>query len=99
MHVAKVKRRTAVINLRASMEQRSVIDRAAEVLGKSRSDFMLDAANRAAKATLLDQRYFQLGEKEFKKFTEALDQYPTDNPKLRELLNAKAPWEKNASRR
>ena len=32
------------INLRARAEQRELIDQAAELLGKNRSDFMLDAA-------------------------------------------------------
>ncbi len=35
--------RDAVINLRAQPEQRDLIDHAASLLGKNRSDFMLDA--------------------------------------------------------
>ena len=36
--------RGTVINLRASVAQRALIDKAAQVQGKSRTDFMLDAA-------------------------------------------------------
>jgi hypothetical protein len=36
--------REAAINLRAMHEQRDLIDQAAAVLGKNRSDFMLEAA-------------------------------------------------------
>ena len=85
--------RDVTINLRANRNQRAVIDRAAERLGKNRSDFMLEAACREAESVLLDQRYFQLDEKAFDKFTAALDKAPTDNPRLRRLLRTKAPWE------
>jgi uncharacterized protein (DUF1778 family) len=85
--------RDITINLRATRNQRAVIDRAAERLGKSRSDFMLEAAWREAEAVLLDQRYFHLHEKDFEKFAAALDKTPTDNPKLRRLLRTRASWE------
>jgi len=39
--------RGETINLRASHNQKALIDRAAEVLGRSRSDFMLDATLRS----------------------------------------------------
>ena len=81
------------INLRANRKQRTVIDRAARMLGKNRSDFMLEAACRDAETVLLDQRYFMLDEKEFKKFSAALDKPPAENPRLRKLLLSKAPWE------
>ena len=82
------------INLRASRQQRTLIDRAAEALGKSRSDFMLDVARREAESVLLDQRYFALDPAAFKAFTEQLDTPPADNPRLRRLLAEKAPWER-----
>ena len=85
--------RDVTINLRANRNQRAVIDRAAEKLGKNRSDFMLEAACREAEAVLLDQRYFQLDEKAFNKFAAALEKAPADNPRLRRLLRTKAPWE------
>jgi uncharacterized protein (DUF1778 family) len=86
--------RDVVINLRANQKQRALIDRAAEAVGKKRTEFMLEAACRAADSVLLDTRYFELDEKTFKRFTAALDKSPTDNPKLRRLLKAKAPWDK-----
>ena len=85
--------RDVTINLRANRNQRAVIDRAAERLGKNRSDFMLEAACREAESVLLDHRYFQLDESQFKKFAAALDKPPADNPRLRKLLATKAPWE------
>lgn len=46
--------RDAAINLRALPEQRDLIDCAAKLLGKNRSDFMLEAACSAAQAVVLD---------------------------------------------
>ena len=86
--------RDVTINLRANQRQRALIDRAAETLGKNRSDFMLEAACRAADSVLLDRRLFLLDEKAYKRFTAALDKPPADNPKLRRLLAARAPWER-----
>lgn len=48
------------INLRASRNQKAIIDRAAEVLGRSRSEFMFDAECRKAETVLLGCRYFWL---------------------------------------
>jgi uncharacterized protein (DUF1778 family) len=82
------------INLRASQRQRSLIDRAAEALGKNRSDFMLEASCREAESVLLDRRYFALDAKAFKEFTAMLDEPPASNPRLRRLLTEKAPWDR-----
>ncbi|MEW6233576.1 MAG: DUF1778 domain-containing protein [Chloroflexota bacterium] len=85
--------RDASINLRASQRQRELIDRAAETLGKNRSDFMLEAACREADAVLLNRRFFLLDEQTYQDFAAALDAPPGDNPRLRHLLATKAPWE------
>src|SRR2546428_13888232 len=88
------KGRDVTISLRAKRRQRALIDRAAEALGKSRSDFMLEAACREAGAVLADRRFFLLDEKVHRRFTAALDRPPTDNPPLRRLLASRAPWER-----
>ena len=86
--------RDVSINLRASGRQRSLIDQAAEALGKSRSDFMLEASCREAESVLLDHRYFTLDAETFAQFTAALDTPPADNAKLQRLLAEQAPWDK-----
>lgn len=86
--------RGETINLRATRKQKCLIDQAAEALGRSRSDFMLDTVCREAESVLLDRRYFVLSEEIFRKFTTMLDKPPKDNPKLRRLLETKAPWER-----
>ena len=86
--------RDVAINLRANQRQRALIDRAADAVGKNRSDFMLEAACRAADAVLLDRRFFVLDEKAYRRFIAALDKPPADNPRLRRLLTTKAPWDR-----
>lgn len=86
-------KRDVTINLRAGLDQRSLIDKASAALGKNRSDFMLGAACREAESVLLDRRYFTLDEKTFQRFREELEKPPADNARLRRTLSRKAPWE------
>ena len=85
--------RDAAINLRALPEQRNLIDQAASALGKSRSDFMLEAACERAQAVLLDQVFFRLDADKFVEFVALLDAPPTPNPGLERLMAVKAPWD------
>ncbi len=84
--------RDAAINLRALPEQRDLIDHAATLLGKSRSDFMIEAACSAAQAVVLDQIFFGLNADKFQQFTAMLDAPPNPNPGLERLMAVMAPW-------
>ena len=84
--------RNASINLRARPEQRELIDQAAQLLGKNRSDFMLEAACDKAQSVLLDQVFFKLDAEKFRQFTKLLDAPPKRNPGLERLMAVKAPW-------
>lgn len=86
--------RDAAINLRALPEQRDLIDRAAQLLGKNRSDFMLEAACDKAQAVLLDQVFFNLDAERFPQFIDLLDAPPAPNPGLERLMALTAPWAK-----
>jgi uncharacterized protein (DUF1778 family) len=85
--------RDAPINLRARPAQRALIDRAAALVGKNRSDFMLEVSCREAENLLLDQCLFRLDAGAFAAFEAALAAPPSDNPALRAVMAAKAPWE------
>lgn len=85
--------RTAPINLRALDSQRNLIDRAAALLGKNRSDFMLETACREAENVMLDQRLFNLNNVDFDTFNQTLEAPVKDNPALRKLMAKKVPWE------
>ncbi len=92
--MAQTQTRDEIINLRASKRQKRLIDQAAELLDRSRSDFMSDVACREAEALLLDQNRFTLPKEKFERFMAMLDHPPRDNVKLRKLLQSKAPWDR-----
>ncbi len=85
--------RSANINIRARHQQRDLIDQAAALLGKTRSDFVLETACREAQEVLLERRVFHLDAETFQAFQALLDAPPSENPGLQRLLNAKAPWD------
>lgn len=91
--IQPTRNRDQAINIRATQQQRDLIDHAASVLGKSRSDFMLDTACRAAEDVLLDRTYFVLDTETFDRFAEYLENPPAPSEGLRDFLSTKAPWE------
>ncbi len=88
--------RDAAINLRARPEQRDLIDQAASLLGKNRSDFMLEVACERARAVVLDQVFFSLDSDKFQQFTALLDAPVHPNAGLQRLLDVQAPWTNSA---
>jgi len=83
--------RDAAINLRARPEQRDLIDRAASLLGKNRSDFMLETLCERAQAVVLDQVFFSPDADKFQQFTALLDAPPAPNAGFDRLTAARAP--------
>ena len=81
------------INLRIETQTRQLIDEAAAVLGKTRTEFMIDSARALAIDVLLDQRLFVLDAARYETFVHALDNPPAPGPKLRALLRRKPAWE------
>jgi len=89
--------RDAAINLRDLPEQRDLIDHAARLLGKNRSDFRLEAAYDRAQAVVLDQVFFSLDADKFKRFMEMLDASPGPNQGIDRLMAVEAPWSTGAA--
>jgi uncharacterized protein (DUF1778 family) len=90
MRVA-VKRCT--LNVRIKPEVRGLIDRAAQLLGKNRTDFVLDAARRAAEEALLDRTVWTVSPKAYAEFLARLDAPPKPNRRLQKTMRTPAPWE------
>ena len=86
-------RRDAKFNVRLPEETRNLIDSAAEALGKTRTEFVVDSAKRHAMDVLLDQRLFSLDEDAHAAFLDALDNPPAPNAKLKALFREKSPWD------
>ena len=84
--------RSQNINIRVDPKQRDLIDQASRVVGKTRTDFILDTVTREAQNTLLDQRVFLLDDDQWRAFLAALDAPVKPNKELRELMALKAPW-------
>ncbi|MGD0799390.1 MAG: DUF1778 domain-containing protein [Acidobacteriaceae bacterium] len=94
--MAVLERRTLkrqTLNLRIKPEVRGLIDHAAELTGKTRTDFVLDAARQAAENALLDRTALRVSPKAYAKFLARLDAAPRPNARLRRSLQTPAPWE------
>lgn len=89
---ARPAKRGVTVNLRASRAWRDLIDDAAALSEKSRTDFILEATRRRAEDVLLDRRLFLLDPRGYRAFVEALDRAPEPTPALRDLMRGKDPW-------
>lgn len=83
----------AAINLRISRAVRDQIDTAASLVGKTRTEFILESARKHAIDVLLDRRLFALGGAQMTAFLKALDEPAPPNAKLKKLMAGKSPWE------
>ena len=82
---------TRAVNLRVGEDIRTLIDRAAQSQGKSRSEFMIDAARRAAEEALLDQTLVRVDPETYAHFLSVLDQ-PPGGAGYKRLMTAAKPW-------
>jgi uncharacterized protein (DUF1778 family) len=81
------------VSLRIQPETRALIDRAARVLGKNRTDFILEAARAAAEEALLDQCLIAAQPKAYQEFLARLDKKPQPNDALKKTMQTLAPWD------
>lgn len=81
------------INIRIAPVQRDLIDQAARVRGKTRSEFILDVASREAESALLDQQLFLLDNTKWEEFAAILDAPIRHTKALQALLATPAPWD------
>ncbi len=71
----------------------AIIDRAARLRGRSRTDFVRDAAVRAAEEVLMDSSLVRMSAESFEAFVAVLAAPTTPVPELVELVRRPAPWE------
>ena len=81
-------------NLRAQAADKSLIDRAAELLGQSRSSFMIEASVQRAEAVLADQTRFVLDADRMAAFLAALESPMQDEAAFRALMGRVPIWER-----
>ncbi len=80
------------LNIRIRAEERGLIDRAAKARGTNRTDFILDAARRAAEETLLERALISVSPKAYAEFLSLLDAPPAPSKRLRGTMGAPLPW-------
>lgn len=81
------------LNMRIKPEDRSLFDWAAKAQGKTRTDFILEAARRAAEETMLDRTLVQVSPEAYDAFLAQLDAPPVPSDRLKKTMQTKAPWE------
>lgn len=73
----------------------AVIDRAAQLRGRSRTDFVREAAVRAAEDTLMEVGLVRMGEQGFAAFMTAISGPATPVEPMVDILRRPAPWDRN----
>jgi uncharacterized protein (DUF1778 family) len=82
------------INFRAPAAKQALIDQAAQVLGKNRTEFILEASCEKAREVLADQTHFALSRQALQRFNALIDAPLTNTDALQRLLSTPAPWER-----
>jgi uncharacterized protein (DUF1778 family) len=81
------------ISMRLPESDVAIIDRAAGLRGRSRTDFVREAAVRAAEETLMASDPIRMSARGFAEFQRVLSEPAKPIPRLVELLQRPAPWE------
>jgi len=75
------------LSLRATAQQRRLLEQAAAAAGKTLTAFVLDASSVEAERLLADRRVFSLDEESWGEFDSALNRHAKVKPRLRALLD------------
>ena len=81
------------ISMRLPEADVAMIDRAATLRGRSRTDFVRDAAVRAAEEVVMEQSLIRMSPQGFAGFIEVLAAPAAPVPEMVELARRPAPWE------
>ena len=80
------------LNMRIKPADRALFDLAATMQGKTRTDFVLESARRAAEQALVDRSLVHVDAEAYEAFTARLDAPPKANERLKRTMQTKAPW-------
>lgn len=81
------------INIRVTEFQRRLLEHAADIQGKNRTEFIVSAAIREAQSTLDEQTTLFVDDETFEAFEHALNEHVPSTGVLKQLFTSKAPWE------
>lgn len=82
------------LNLRIKPDERNLIDYAAKIQGKNRTDFILESARLAAEEALINQVIMTATPKAYGDFFKRLEMPPLPNDRLCTMMQTPAPWDK-----
>ena len=88
-----IKRKEHPLSMRLPETDIAIIDRAASLRGRSRTDFVREAAVRAAEDVLMETAPIRMSPAGFKAFIEVLSQPARPVPEMVELFQRTAPLE------
>lgn len=81
------------LSMRLADADIAIIDRAASLRGRSRTEFMRDAAVRTAEEVIMENTLIRMSPEGFAAFVDMLDRPAKPVPEMVELLKRPAPWE------
>jgi uncharacterized protein (DUF1778 family) len=90
---SRAKKKEHPLSMRLPATDIAMIDRAADLRGRSRTEFMREAAVRAAEEIVLESALVRASPKGFAAFIAAIEAPATEVPELVAVLKRKAPWE------
>ena len=82
------------INMRADESLRNLIDEAATLISKDRTNFILDTMRRESENIVLNQKNIKVDEATFNQLDALMNQPMSKNHALSALLGTQSPWEK-----
>ncbi|HKV54448.1 MAG TPA: DUF1778 domain-containing protein [Candidatus Binataceae bacterium] len=99
MSAAPRKKKEHPLSMRLPATDIAVIDRAADLRGRSRTDFVREAAVRAAEEVLMESTPIRMSAKGFDAFMAAVAAPAKAVPELVAMLKRSAPWETGETKR
>lgn len=83
------------LSMRLPASDIAIIDRAANLRGRSRTDFVREAAVHAAEQVILENTPIRMSPAGFKAFVEAISGPATPAPEMVDLFKREAVWERD----
>lgn len=96
---SSTRRKEHPLSMRLPQADIAIIDRAADLRGRSRTDFVREAAVRAAEDVLMENTLLRMSPRGFEQFMSLVSAPPKAVPELVKLFKRKAPWENRGKRR
>lgn len=93
------KRRDYPLSMRLPEGDIAIIDRAADLRGRSRTDFVREAAVRAAEEVLMESTLVRMSAEGFESFIQAVSAPAAPVLAMVASLGRRAPWEKSTAKR